>query len=153
MNTNHIIVAPHADDEIIGCYEILEKYKGRCHVFFPTQIGFSQSLYASQMLGYEAHRMEEWKDWEHIAYKFYFPDHIYELHPEHRKWGAFGEELARNGFDVSFYVTNMLAPYIREVKDFKAKRNALNECYSMKQSLWEHDFKYFLFEGQCKWIF
>ena len=23
----HVIIAPHADDELIGCYEILSKYK------------------------------------------------------------------------------------------------------------------------------
>jgi len=153
MNTQHIILAPHSDDEIIGCFEILEKYKGRCHIFFPDRETYKQAEKASELLHYERHIFSDWNRYEHIANKFYFPDPIYELHPEHRKWGAFGEKLARNGFDVSFYVTNMLAPYIHEVKESTKKHNALNECYPMKQSLWHSDHKYFLFEGQCKWIF
>ena len=51
---------------------------------------------------------------------FYFPDPHFEFHPDHRKWGAYGEDLLRQGFkNVIFYNINMQAPYMHEVKDFK----------------------------------
>ena len=82
-----------------------------------------------------------------------FPDPVYENHPLHRQYGMMGESMARQGLDVTFYTTQMNAPYIREVKDSAAKKSLLNTVYFGQSSLWEYDHKYFLFEGYCKWIF
>ncbi len=64
-----------------------------------------------------------------------------------------GEQLARNGFDVTFYNTLMNAPYIHECKNSDGKLALLNTVYPDQKSLWEYDHKYFLFEGYTKWIF
>jgi len=85
--------------------------------------------------------------------KFYFPDPSYELHPNHRLTGFMGEQLARNGYDVTFYNTNMNAPYIHECKNSDGKLALLNTVYPDQKSLWEYDHKYFLFEGYSKWVF
>ena len=153
-----IIVAPHPDDEIIGAYKYL-----MMDGFVPIVI-YSSSL--------DAKRKESaLKLKEHATIKlqlfqmtvpqpflnsnniYLFPDPIYELHPEHRSWGSMGEQLAREGFDVIFYSTNMNAPYIHEVPNPEAKRELLEKVYPDQKSLWEFDHKYFLFEGYNKWIF
>jgi len=84
---------------------------------------------------------------------FYFPDPVYETHPIHRQYGMMGEQFAREGFDVTFYTTNMNAPYIHESTLVKEKEELLNNVYPSQKSLWEYDKKYILFEGYCKWIF
>ena len=84
--------------------------------------------------------------------QFYFPDPTTELHPDHRKWGGIGEQLLRQGFDVTFYTTNMNAPYMREVGNPEAKKRLLDAVYPSQKSLWEYDHKYFLFEGGCRWV-
>ena len=37
----------------------------------------------------------------------YFPDFHFETHPDHRKWGAVGEDLLRQGFNIVFYSINI----------------------------------------------
>ena len=152
-----IIIAPHPDDEIIGCYEQLIQDK-------PSVVVYSGDIDADR-------KQKALKLKDHVNVKFqlfsmtvpqpflkkenvfYFPDPIYELHPTHRHWGYLGEQLARQKFKVFFYVTNMLAPYIHEVEEPEKKRDLLDTVYPDQKSLWEHDHKYFLFEGKCIWIF
>jgi len=152
-----VIVAPHADDEIIGCYEVLSK-KGKPII-----------IYSGDM---EAARRETvLKLKEHVDCKlqlfqmtipqtflkkenlFYLPDPHFEHHPKHREWGYIGETMARNGFHVIFYNTNMTAPYIHEVKNPDKKEELLNKVYPDQNDLWKYEKKYVLFEGYCKWMF
>jgi len=84
---------------------------------------------------------------------FFFPDPVYEFHPEHRKWGQVGERFLRAlKHTVVFYTINMMPPYIHEIKDPGDKQKNLNEIYFYKKTLWEYDHKYFLFEGYNQWI-
>jgi hypothetical protein len=153
-----VIVAPHPDDEIIGCYSVLSGEKSIV------------IIYSSNV---EARRKEEalnLKDERsnvkaqlfqnsippHFHKKdinFYFPDPSTELHPDHRVLGMMGEQYARQGFDVTFYTTNMQTPYIHEIKDWKTKEALLNKVYPSQADLWKYEKKYVLFEGFCKWIF
>ena len=156
MNT--VIVAPHTDDEIIGCHEILKKEESIIIIYSPNV---------------EPSRREEaMKLKEHFSnikvqlfqnsvpmnminqkHKFYFPDPIYETHPLHRELGMAGELYARSGFDVTFYSTIMNAPYIHEVHMPEVKKEMLDLIYPSQSDLWKYDHKYFLFEGYCKWVF
>lgn len=156
--TETIIVAPHFDDEIIGAYEILTNPLTKPIIIY--------------MQDDEARKQEALKLKNHIENiqvqlfqksipstflnpknLFYFPDPIFEFHPDHRKWGAYGEDLLRQGFkNVIFYNINMQAPYIHEVKDFKGKRRLLEKIYPSQKNLWKLEAKYYLFEGYCKWI-
>lgn len=152
-----VIFAPHFDDEIIGCYEILMNplIKPIIVYFQDDEERKQESLNLKKFI--ERVQVQLFQksipsvviDPKNILY---FPDHTYETHPDHRKWGAIGEDLSRQGFNVIFYSTNMNAPYIHEVKEFKQKRHLLEKVYPSQKSLWKFENKYFLFEGRCKWI-
>lgn len=155
-----IIIAPHCDDEIIGCFEIMRRY--------PTTIYFMEemeeqrvseannlrSLFPIQSVNFSSKIPKKYTSFtERDRIQLFFPDPIYETHPMHRKWGHVGETYLRNGFDVIFYNTNMKAPYIREIRDWKRKRDSLNTIYPSQSDLWSGgNGQYYLFEGYNKWI-
>lgn len=152
-----VIIAPHFDDEIIGCYEILAN-----PLVHPIIVYFQDDEERKK----EALNLKKFIDRVKVQLfqkslpslviqplnTLYFPDPTTETHPDHRKWGAVGEELVRQGFNVIFYTTNMNAPYIHEVNDFKQKRHLLEKVYPSQKNLWKFENKYFLFEGRCRWI-
>jgi len=154
---NTIIIAPHPDDEIIGCYEQL-KEASQTIVIYSGDLDASRREEALKLkehidIKFQLFLMSLPQTFLNIQNTFYFPDPIYELHPAHRQWGTLGEQLARGGFDVVFYSTNMNAPYIHEVHHSDKKRDLLEKVYPNQKDLWKYDHKYFLFEGKCKWIF
>lgn len=154
---NIIIIAPHPDDEIIGCYEVVNNYK--------TMILYDAST--PQLRREEAMKLKDefdisaqvflntipppWLTLENTV--FFFPDPIYETHPLHRQWGYGGEMMARAGQNVVFYNTIMNAPYIHEVADFLDKRNVLDKYFPSQKNMWAWDHRYNLFEGYNSWKF
>lgn len=155
----HYIVAPHPDDELIGCFEVINDPANTIAVMYPTDIENTRRE--------EALKLREHKTNVNLQIfqasipptvlsdanvTFYFPDPANEIHPEHRAWGMYGEGLARSGKDVIFYTTIMNVPYIHEVQS-KYKEALLNTVYPSQKDLWRYEKKYVLFEGRCKWIF
>lgn len=151
MRKDIIIVAPHADDEIIGCFDVLRT--GRVsHVLFSTQDACREALKSASHFGFIGEYAATHTPRVFGLHNTYlFPDPYTELHPHHRAWGHKGEELARMGYNVYFYSTNMQAPYIRESMFPALKKESLDILYPEKKELWAYDHKYFLFEGQTKW--
>ena len=162
MRKQVTIVAPHPDDEIIGCWEVLKKSR-YSSVIYVEKVNperekdshditdlFSVCGFHILKGDYNELRKEVLKILK--TNRLYFPDPFFETHPAHRAIGAIGEEFLRKGGDVVFYSTNMLAPYIHEVKNPDSKFLALNSLYFSERSLWESDKRYYLFEGYCKWI-
>jgi len=164
---NLIVVAPHPDDELIGCFELITRravVSKQTTVLYPntttmpTWTTFSSlrspggPLELLPVVGSDCERYLTPDEYLRTRSQFLFPDPVYETHPEHRRLGAVGEKLLREGVDVLFYSVNMQAPYIREVKNPSGKEQALDFYYSEKGDLWEWDHRYFLFEGQCRWV-
>lgn len=152
----YIIIAPHADDEVIGCSECLRTGKVST-VLYGEQVPYTEISPVADLFKFSTNSVNSLHLFTNEKNKgkvtFLFPDPYFELHPEHRRLGAIGEALSRKGFDVLFYSTNMNAPYIREVKNPGEKRKLLEKLFPDKSSLWRFDHKYFLFEGTTKWIF
>lgn len=154
-----VIIAPHPDDEIIGCFEQLKKPTNNIIVIYSgdtdadrreSVLKLKEKLDTVKLQLFQQSVPQTFLNSQN---EFYFPDPIYEIHPKHREWGFMGEQMARGGFDVTFYNTNMNAPYVHEVIMSADKKYLLDEIYPDQKSLWEYDHKYFLFEGKCKWIF
>jgi len=153
-----IIVAPHPDDEIIGCYSVLKNSKQKPIIIYPEELDETrkeETLGIKKVFNLKAQLYTRQVPQTLMVKEniFYFPDPIHETHPAHRIQGAIGETFARSGLNVMFYTTNMQAPYIHEVENPEEKKEALNECYPSQADLWKYDHKYFLFEGYCKWFF
>jgi len=146
---DHVIIAPHADDEIIGCYELLKTGLVK-QVFFCSETAVEEAISSSELYDFNAKHVDYLPMQMSLCYLF--PDPTHEFHPLHRHFGQIGEAMVREGYDVIFYTTNMNTPYIHEVERNELKRFDLERCYSKKKSLWLMDHKYFLFEGYTKWI-
>jgi hypothetical protein len=155
---NHVIVAPHPDDEIIGCYEVLKKEENIIIIYSadtePRRREEAMKL-KEEISGVTVQLFLNSIPMSMVNHdhKFYFPDPSYEIHPKHREQGMTGELWARSCFDVTFYSTMMNAPYIHEVHMPNLKEELLNKIYPSQSDLWKYDHKYFLFEGYSKWLF
>ena len=160
----HVIIAPHADDEIVGCFSVLMSREVKS-VWFPDRIIVQEATESSFIYDYSrevipADYGEVIKIFFNLANEIlhsnglmFFPDPVYEWHPDHVQWGNVGVSLFRMGFtNIVFYSVNMTAQYISKTKFAEDKKNALNNCYPEKSDLWKYDHKYFLFEGYNKWL-
>jgi hypothetical protein len=145
----YVIVAPHADDEIIGCYSFLAAGLVDS-VMFQARAAMEEAIPSSEHFGFNIKSIEDFKD--DRTKIFLFPDPTYETHPDHRELGSIGEGFLRGGEAVIFYNTNMLAPYIHEVSLAAFKRKCLDTLYPNKKDLWTYEHKYFLFEGYTRWL-
>ncbi len=152
-----IIISPHYDDEIIGSYEIISNPEINSIIIYTTvdKIRMEESLKLKDELEniqvqlFQKAIPPMFLDPKNILY---FPDPIYEFHPEHRKLGAYGEELFRQGLNIIFYSINMQAPYIHEVKQSKNKKELLNKIYPSQKDMWKYEYKYFIWEGRYKFL-
>ena len=153
----HVIIAPHYDDEIIGNFEVLMNPIIKPIIVYLQDDPERQKEALTLKKHIDTIQVQLFqKSLPPVVINptniLYFPDPVFETHPMHRKWGAVGEDYLRKGFNVIFYSTNMTAPYVHEVSDFKGKRRLLEKVYPSQKSLFKFENKYFLFEGRYRWI-
>jgi len=148
---NFTIIAPHADDEIIGCYELLASGLVKS-VLFPDRVTMEEAEASSEHFLFTRGLIEDEDFYRFNERVYVFPDPYFEAHPKHRELGSLGEALLRQDRHVIFYSTTMSAPYIHEVSQAVIKQVCLNKLYPKKAKLWEYEHKYFLFEGYNEWI-
>lgn len=164
----HVIFAPHVDDEVIGCFTLLRGAPDDCLVVYldvaPVKRraeAVESSHYLRFKTSFASANDSHWSEAVHtyltlVDYRkavWWAPDPHWELHPFHKDVGArVRAECARFGRRFGTYSTNMNAPYIREldINEMSEKKDALRS-YPSQASLWEHDHRYFLFEGRVEW--
>lgn len=151
-----IIISPHPDDEIIGCYSVL-KNNDYCNIIYTSNVENKRREESLKLKDYFNIRQffvnETPPALINKSNTYYFPDPINEFHPDHRKQGHLGEKMARDGFNVIFYTIQKNTSYIYEIDNIGEKEDILNNVYPTQQSLWKYEKKYILFEGYAKWIF
>jgi len=158
VNNETIIVAPHADDEIIGCFEIITNEKIKPIIIYTEEMEDERKQATLKLKELTPVKIQLYlrnippAALNHTN-KFFFPHPIYETHPAHRAQGFVGEQLARGGLDVTFYITEMTAPFKFECAKPFDKHLLLEDTYPDQSKLWKYDHKYFLFSGYDKWIF
>lgn len=159
----NIIVAPHPDDEMIGCWSVLGSRE-------PTSVFYISPIFKSrrkEALNVKAGGLV--KDVTFIAlhrllshiYKvaaendrIFAPDFHWELHPLHKEVGSMVHAFCYcEGLRFFSYSTNMNVPYLRELDwlEQRSKQEQLNVYYASQKDLWAFDARYYLFEGICEW--
>jgi len=145
-----IIVSPHPDDFLIGCYELVEKYPVK-NVVFLTQYN-KQADAATEYFGIAPI----------FTFSRFLPRFLYELgpevifspslkdqplHPLHQEatwlvklWGKNKKVLV-----VEYTVHKVGELFL--VKNWEKKRELLDRFFPTESSLWKHEWKYFLYEG------
>lgn len=149
----NIVIAPHADDEIIGCYSLIKKGLIDEVVYLdvtPERYRLARS--AGRELGFRV-RVVEYKDFQNFLYvnlngwqaTLLVPD-IADRHLLHK---AVNCAVRLSGCKLGYYTVDMNTGYTKELSkvDQQEKRVALNKYYPDQKSLWENDWRYFLFEG------
>jgi hypothetical protein len=146
----NVIVAPHPDDELIGCYKVLSQGK------------VDKVIY---MTGDEQRRLEAMLCAEYFGFKPVFsnkrrllsdigkPTILYlpsrkDMHPDHK----YANKVARKVVCTKiYYSVDKNIPYeVLSDKGMKTKESLLNMFYPSQSKLWENDKKYVFFEGYRK---
>lgn len=159
MSKSCVIVAPHCDDELIGCFEIINNQNNSIIIIYGDDADNKRREEALKLRElFPNIKLQVFHSSIPSTYvtkdvTLYVPDPYFENHPMHRAWGMMGEGFARMGFNVVFYTTQMNAPYIHETNDSTKKQAMLDRVYESQKDLWAYEKKYILFEGKCKWLF
>ena len=142
------IIAPHGDDEIIGCYEVLTTCKNVEVIYLePPQLE-KDPPWIYSIISLSA--LETSLDCSRIILS---PHYVYEMHPLHRGVGCLVNYLRQTiGLIVVWYSTTMNAPFVRLSKNPQEKLAMLNTYYSAKADLWKYEHKYFLYEGYLTYL-
>lgn len=146
-------MAPHIDDEVIGCYTLLKEGLITDVVYYDAAdpIRVAESVKSSQKFGFKplySTWQHSWDESDVLAGDNIFVPTIKDVHPDHKRVNMIGRRLAAHtGANLFFYSIDMNTRGRRTLmrEDIAAKRAALNELFPSQSKLLSDD-KYSLFE-------
>ncbi len=151
-----LIIAPHPDDEIIGCWRLLREGKVNyvAYVFIDkareNEIFRAMEKYGFKAILIKKFSVEELKEVISRADEVYVP-HPYDHHPQHRLVRLMSESVAFElGVKLMYYSTDMNVPWAIEAlnyDDAMKKLEDLQECYPSQESEFLVNHHWWLFEG------
>lgn len=157
-----IILAPHADDEVIGCSTLLDKDTIVYYTYpmadkrkqeaeeLADKIGMTVEFVSKTSIAHILNQLPDRFESPIVL----VPDPNWETHPEHRALGALVAYTGPHvGLRIATYSTTMSAPYILQLSECcrNRKYSLLNRYFPSQRSLWQNDHKYYLFEGIAEW--
>ena len=150
-----IIIAPHPDDELIGCYSSLNegvpRVKEVWYVFdHQDPVRRKEAEESALKFRFDPRFIEGISGLEHnmgylerTSYEVRVPS-IHDAHPQHKQVNRMTRHLAR-----SFYSVDLdYADHKRSLGDLDSirKRSQLDTLYPSQASLWSNNASYYLFE-------
>lgn len=140
-----VILAPHIDDEIIGCWSVMNEPLLQVIYFYEVDATRrAEAENAGRALGFTPHFVLPPKIVNEMldkATKVYVPSR-WDHHEHHRQINQAYREKATH-----FYSVDMVNARTLPQQEMKAKYSALSTYYRSQQSLWTYDAKYYLFES------
>lgn len=147
----NIIIAPHPDDELIGCSSSLinNKIHGVVYVERISSVRMSEAKLLCNMydLWYKFLDGDIKLLLEMVHRNTYYIPSPEDNHPLHKLVYYL---MFREYKHLVVYSTQMRDYFVREVENPLHKKSLLDKYYPSQKSLWEFDHKYFLFEGCAK---
>jgi LmbE family N-acetylglucosaminyl deacetylase len=146
-----LILAPHVDDELIGCYQVLEDYR---HGPKENDLDVIWLYETTEERLTEGHRLAEYFGFTGAAvFSAQVPELIYrgkydkiyvparqDWHIDHKMTNQLFREFATH-----FYSVDMVMGIPLSEKASNDKRVLLDTFYPSQAKLWEYDAKYYLF--------
>lgn len=157
------IIAPHPDDDLIGCYKQIkaERIKGVAYYSLESEEREAEAkkFCRSFNLRYKAFDRDmdafiRWAAAEALT-PLYLPSPN-DRHAAHRLLFYVTLDMRKDfrlspTYVYSVYMDDFFATPLSE-DDALQKRNVLNAFYASQSSLWQHDHRYFLFEGMVRLV-
>jgi len=149
VNASITIIAPHPDDELIGCLSLIETGRVDTVVYLdvPNEIRRQEARTVCHAfsLHYKEMRIEDilCQGLGPTSDNLLLLPSLLDGHILHRRAHMLGEDKPL----VGYYSTRMQDGWVREVYNPEAKRKVLDYYYPSQSSLWQYDHRYFLFEG------
>lgn len=150
MSKDYVIFAPHVDDEVIGCYQYLQKKMVREVYYFHdiTTSRMKEAMMASQLFSFDPHfppDKPKLRDTDIILVP-----NIADYHPHHKHVNWFAKNQFPNHKKM-FYSVDMNVPFevLMEGQQV-SKKEILMSLYPSQRSLFEADAKYYLFESALR---
>lgn len=140
---NIVILAPHVDDEVIGCYRLLEAGRVSDVFYFYdlTNARKEEALRVADYFGFTAH----FESSDFPTDKIFYVPNIADQHPHHKELNIYSRSLS---CQKRYYSIDMNVKFdVLPVHVMASKLAVLHEFYPSQRKLFDKDDKYHLFES------
>lgn len=142
---NIVILSPHIDDELIGCFSLLKNrlVKKVIYFFDLTDERKSEALAVAKEFDFEV----SFNGWEELIDDnlIVYAPVCFDKHPHHKAVNLYAKTLTNK---ICYYSIDMNNSFNRlSEEDVNLKRELLFKFYKSQHTLFNNDEKYYLFEG------
>lgn len=147
---NVIILAPHVDDEVIGCYRLLAQGIVSDVVYFEdlTPERIEEAWAAADYFGFNPHfGASELNTLPDRDSKTFYAPNVSDLHPHHKYVNVMAKRLLHS----RYYSVDMNVPFdVLTEEEQEGKKQALLTLYPSQRKLLESNDAYHLFESDLR---
>jgi len=143
----NIIIAPHIDDELIGCYSILNDIDEVYYFFDITEERKLEAINVGKKFNFDCYFNKSMEDIIFTAEDIVYVTTSMDLHKDHKSINRLAK-IAKNKyhFTLKYYSIDMNRKPKFLSKLHKQKKMNMYELYPSQKGLFDSDEKYFLFE-------